>query len=296
MPIEIPYSFIAGTKAKASEVNADFDAIASFVDALEVSTAEIEALAESLQSSKANKNGDLTEIFKMANATTDYDGVNLRTLKNLTNNSMDIIRGFVLSKQSNISVNATAGSCWDSTYVEMIISNTSLIAEQSNLSPNSTYYVYVVSDKETGDCQLVISLSNATPDLPIGYEYFRQLGKIYTDANGYISRVDNNNRYTEDASFHSLSVGLAVGSNDISSYIPSDNYVYNVWVANNLDSKGSSATTSISTDIFPSTLINRLDGDAGRSTKSCCLVCVPVGPGRTITISRVSTLVGYMKA
>lgn len=189
MPVEIPYTFVAGTKAKAREVNEDFQALATFVDTLEVSNAELESLVNQISTTKANINGDNTERFQMADAVGNYDGVNLRTFNSLTDNTKDVIRGFVIAKQSNTAVNCTPGSCWDSTYKEMISSSTSLVKDQSNLSANGKYYVYVTSDKETKQCELVISLSNATPELPSGYEYFRQLGYFTTDKDGYIDII-----------------------------------------------------------------------------------------------------------
>ena len=294
MPIEIPYTFIAGTKAKASEVNANFDAIASFVDGLETGSAEIESDVTTLQSSKADLNGDSTEFFRMKDAVTEYDGVNLRTLKNLTANSKGEIYGFRLAKQSNTSVNATPGSCWDSTFAEMIISSSSLVAEQSNLSANTTYYIYVCEDKETKECQLIISLSNATPTLPTGYEYYRQLGKAITGSNGYISYVETNGVYEDNKSFITLNLSIN-GNANLSSYIPNDNHIYFGWVHNNMSGK-SGDTASIATDIFPSTVFNRLDGDYGRTSSSAVLTMVPIGTGRRISVSKASVLVGVMRA
>lgn len=191
MPIEIPYTFIAGTKAKASEVNANFEAMKNFVDTLEVNSAGLEADITLLQTNKADLNGSVSEIFRMADAIGQYDGVNLRTLNKLTSNSKAVINGFRVSKQSNTAINATAGSCYDSNLAELIQSATSLTKDQPGMNANAKYYVYVTADRESGECQLVISLSDASPELPIGYELYRRLATISTDANGYISEVNN---------------------------------------------------------------------------------------------------------
>lgn len=200
MPIEIPYTFVAGTKAKAKEVNDNFNSIAIFVDQLEVSNAELEALVNQISNVKANLNGDSGNRFQVANALGNYDAVNKQTLLALTANSRELVSGLIVSKQGDTSINCSSGACWDSTFTEIISSTTSLVKDQSNLSANATYYVYITSDKETGNCELVISLSNATPELPTGFEYFRQLAKITTDSNGHIENIQN----TSQANFNNV--------------------------------------------------------------------------------------------
>ncbi len=277
MPIEIPYSFVAGTKAKASEVNANFNAIASFVDTLENNSAELESMISTLQTSKADVNGNASNLFRMKDAVSDYDGVNLRTLKRLTANSKDSVYGLRVSKQSNTSVNATAGACWDSAYTDMINSSTSLVAEQANLSANATYYVYVTSDKETGECQLIISLSNATPTLPSGYEYYRRLATVTTDSNGYIDTIANDNEpYLESrAGF--------IGSQLSSQSSPAQQ---NMWIY---------AKTSANDSWF-NVVVNGLPvgngGNAGKwgSTMSCL---VPVKKGQPFSVTGSGHTVKY---
>lgn len=251
MTIDIPYTFVAGTKAKASEVNANFTAVANFVNQLEVANTELDVLIQGLQTSKADLTGSNSNVFRMADALDNYDGVNLRTFKSLTENSKAIINGLIISKQSNTSVNATAGSCWDSTYTSMITTNSSLIADQSNLSANTTYYVYITQDKETKDCELIISLSNASPTLPAGFEYFRLLGKAITDASGNITETVPEtitrvvNRFIE--------INLEITANTVTyltDYLPLDNDIYLLWVYNN-----SSESGTIETNEYPQSTI-----------------------------------------
>lgn len=189
MPLGIPYSFIPGTKAKANEVNEDFTAVKQFVDGLETQTAENEVAISQLEQNKADLNGNPDQRFQVADAQNSKDAVNKETLANLIDNSKDTIRGFVLSKFDNKTIAATAGSCYDSTYAYMIISENSLSKSQDNLGQNATYYVYVCADKETRGVQLVFSLSSTTPELPADYDYFRRLGKFSTNASGEIDTV-----------------------------------------------------------------------------------------------------------
>lgn len=199
MPIDIPHTFVAGTKAKASDVNDNFEAIEEFVDGLETDVNSTQVLAESLVTDKADVNGTADETFAMANAVTEYDGVNLRTLKNLTANTKDAVTGFVVSKQSNTSIMATPGACWDISYTKMIQSATSLVRQVTSLSANSTYYVYVIMDASTEEVSLTISTSSVTPEVTTGI-YYRRLAVMTTDANGYVDVITNDHVIATTAS------------------------------------------------------------------------------------------------
>lgn len=188
----IPNTFIAGTKAKANEVNENFTSAKQFMDNLETEQATNTADILQLEQNKADLNGSFEQRFQVADATNSFDAINKQTLLNLVKNTQEVIKGFVLSKFNDTTVSATAGSCYDSTFEYMITSATSLSKTQANLGNNAKYYVYVCADKDTGNCELVISLSNTTPELPGGYEYFRQLGYFTTNNAGKISQVLNN--------------------------------------------------------------------------------------------------------
>lgn len=186
---EIPYTFIAGTKAKANEVNSNFTSIKQFVDQLESNQATNELDISSLEINKANVNGSQTEIFQVANAANNFDAVNLQSLKDYTANTLDVIRGFTPSKSSSNTISCTAGDCWDSTYEQMISSSVALSLQDTALSADTTYYIYVCYDKETSSCKLVFSTNSSTPSLPVGYDYFRKIGEFVTDEDGDIDIV-----------------------------------------------------------------------------------------------------------
>lgn len=188
----IPNTFIAGTKAKSGEVNENFTSLKLFVDTLETNQATNTTDILQLEQDKADLNGNYGQRFQVADATNSFDAINKQTLLNFVSNTQEVIKGFVLSKFDDTTVSATAGSCYDSTFVYMIKSNTSLSKAQANLGNNAKYYVYVCADKDNGNCKLVISLSNTTPELPAGFEYFRQLGYFTTDESGKIRQVLNN--------------------------------------------------------------------------------------------------------
>lgn len=186
---EIPYTFIAGTKAKANEVNRNFTSIKQFVDQLESNLATAELDISNLEANKADINGSQTEIFQVANAANNFDAVNLQSLKDQTANSLDAIRGFVPSKSNATTISCTAGDCWDSTYEQMISSSTSIKLQDTSLASNSTYYIYVCYDKETSGCQLAFSTNSNTPTLPAGYDYYRKVGQFTTNSSGDIDIV-----------------------------------------------------------------------------------------------------------
>lgn len=185
----IPNTFTGGTRANANEMNENFTSIKQFVDVLETQGANNEIDISTLTTNKADINGSTEQRFSVADATNSFDAINKQTLLNLTKNSQEVIKGFVLSKFNNDTVSATSGSCYDSTFEYMITSTTSLSKTQSNLGNKATYYVYVCADKDTGNCELVISLSNTTPELPSGFEYYRRLGRFTTTSDGKINQV-----------------------------------------------------------------------------------------------------------
>lgn len=186
---EIPYTFIAGTKAKANEVNGNFTSIKQFVDQLESNLATAELDISNLETNKADINGSQNEVFQVANAENNKDAVNLETLRAQTVNSLDVIRGFIPFMSNATTISCTAGNCWDSTYEQMINSYTVLSLQDTALAANTTYYIYVCYDKETSSCKLAFSTNSTTPTLPAGYDYFRKVGSFTTNSSRIIDTV-----------------------------------------------------------------------------------------------------------
>lgn len=186
---EIPYTFIAGTKAKANEVNGNFTSIKQFVDQLESNQATNELDISNLEANKADINGSQDEVFQVADAENNKDAVNLETLKDQTANTLDVIKGFIPSKSNSNTISCTAGDCWDSTYTEMISSSTSLSLQDTTLSADTTYYIYVCYNTDTSTCQLAFSTNSTTPALPVGFTLFRKIGNFTTDDENNIQFV-----------------------------------------------------------------------------------------------------------
>lgn len=185
-PLDIPHSFVPGTKAKANEVNANFNSIKTFVDANEVNIAQNELSISGLQENKADLNGAIENKFQVADPTGNYDAVNKQTLSALTANTRDYIGGFKLTKYSDDTITADPGNAWDSTYTYMFNQSTALQVTQSNLGNDATWYVYIVGGENFTN-ELFLSASNVNPG--VEGKLFRLLGSFITDSEGKISLV-----------------------------------------------------------------------------------------------------------
>ena len=89
------------------------------------------------------------------------------------------------------------------------------------------------------------------------------------------------------------------GTTSLSNILPNDGAIYLVWGdATDNDGSANSYDTVLATDIFTvTTVVSRLDGDNGRSSRSGTTFCLPVGTGRTITKNgrALVNLKGYCK-
>ena len=145
----------------------------------------------------------------------------------------------------------------------------------------------------------------------VGYKYgisgweetpFCYLGYVkVTSGTATVTQFKYNDNYFDlnvsNTQFVTSSLSIGSGTTDLTDYLPKDGAVYNVWVYNNITGSSSSpVTTTVSTDIFPTTYIATTDGDDGRDSANRTLVVVPVGVGRTINVTQSCTIKGYMRA
>ena len=268
---EIPYTFIAGTKAKANEVNNNFTSIKQFVDQLESNLATAELDINNLETNKADINGSQNEVFQVADAENNKDAVNLETLKAQTVNSLDTIRGFIPFMSNATTISCTAGDCWDSTYEQMISSSTALSLQDTTLAASSTYYIYVCYDKETSSCKLAFSTNSTT--LPAGYDYFRIVGSFTTNSSGNIDTVYPIG--SVDLSSRAGFIGTYMGALPINSTIVA---AYNCFVYTKLAGNGS----------YIIVYINGVEvsyQSSGSKWYNTTTTLIPVKKGQTITIA-----------
>ena len=94
MAITKPFTFVAGTKARANEVNQNFDVLYSEINSIDSTLTSIDVDIQSLQDDKANINGSASQRFQVAPGVNSYDAVNMSQLKSNTPIGNIIMIGF----------------------------------------------------------------------------------------------------------------------------------------------------------------------------------------------------------
>lgn len=192
MSIAKPFTFVANTYAKASEVNADFDTVYSQVNTNISAIAQNATDIDNLENNKADINGNSSQRFAVADPVTNGDAVNKQTLLKSINNSIDLISGFIITKDSGSpddTIIVSAGSCYDSTKTVVLSTNSSTTKQNQNQAANTQYYVYVIGNATGSSVDILISTTGLTPTLPAGYTVYRQIGRFTTDANKKIKSI-----------------------------------------------------------------------------------------------------------
>lgn len=204
MAILKPYTFTAGTKARASEVNANFDALYTEVNSLESRIIDYESQIQDLQNTKADINGSYLNRFAVANPITNYDAVNKQYLQNSTANSITYINGLGISRAGNNTITVNPGSCYDSTNTQLLVLENSLSKQNATQAASSTYYVYLIG-KATGNEDILISTLSIDPNLPDEYLYYRRIGSYTTDGSNNITQinVEQLSQYSSSSTFFS---------------------------------------------------------------------------------------------
>ena len=186
-----PNTFVAGQKAKASEVNENFDAVYSQVNTNMTDITSLQDSVSDLDLNKADINGDSGERFLVAEPINNYDSVNKSYLGKYTTNSQQYIDGLRLSKSTDNTILVSAGSCFDSTIVKLLQLTSNTSKQNATQSASTTYYVYIIAKTSTTifgtEIDLLISTSSSNPPLPTDYIYYRQIGTYVTDSNNKIS-------------------------------------------------------------------------------------------------------------
>ena len=299
MAILKPYTFTAGTKARASEVNANFDALYTEVNSLESRIIDYESQIQYLQNTKADINGSYLNRFAVANPITNYDAVNKQYLQNATANSITYINGLGITKVGNATISVNAGSCYDSTNTQLLVLENSLEKQNQTQAASSTYYVYLIG-KSTGNEDILISALSIDPNLPEEYLYYRRIGSYTTDSDNKITQinVEQLSQYGGFTSFinstindigTSLSLDGSRGYNISSGFTaPSCGWV---WVSGHSNASGSSPYAYVDGKEVYQNWQGAGDGRAGALVISTTFF---VGKGQVVTTAgRVTGLIFY---
>lgn len=194
MSIAKPFTFVANTYAKASEVNANFDTVYSQVNSNISAIAQNATDIDNLENNKADINGNTAQRFAVADAITNGDAINKQTLFRSIGNSIDYISGFTITKDSGSpddTIIVSAGSCYDSTKVAVLSLSSSITKQNLNQGASATYYVYVIGNSTGSSVDVLISTSSTSPALPSGYALYRLIGNYTTDADSKISIINS---------------------------------------------------------------------------------------------------------
>lgn len=215
MSIAKPFTFVAGQKARANEVNADFDTLYSQVNINIADIAQINRDVDGLESDKADINGNSTQRFAVANPVNSTDSVNKQTLTKSLTNMLDYINGLTIEKDTNSpkdTILVNTGSCYDSTK-EVVLELSNITSKKNEgQGANATYYVYIIGNQTGTTIDILISNSSIEPTLPTGYTKFRNIGNFITNSSNVIYKI-NNYSNSNVYSFEQVSTNMAMDFN-----------------------------------------------------------------------------------
>ena len=191
MPVLKPYTFVAGTPARAAEVNADFDTIYAEVNSLESQISDFDNQLTELENTKADINGSYLNRFSVANPVTNYDAVNKQYLFNAVANSLPYIHGLGITRAGDNTITVGSGQCYDSTYVQLLSLSSNTSKQNTTQSASTTYYVYIIGMAQGAGIDILITTLSDEPTLPTDYVYYRRIGSYTTDSSNTINSITN---------------------------------------------------------------------------------------------------------
>jgi len=194
MSISKPFTFTAGTKARANEVNTDFDILYSQVNTNISDIAQINRDVGELELNKAEVNGSSTQRFAVADAVSPADAVNKQSLTKSITNILDYISGLTIEKDTNSpndTILVNPGSCYDNEKEIVLVLSDITSKQNLNQGANVTYYVYIIGSATGSSIDILISSSSVEPTLPTGYTKFRNIGSFKTNSSNNIDSIFN---------------------------------------------------------------------------------------------------------
>ena len=187
MSIVKPYTFVGGTKARANEVNDNFDRLYEQVNTDITDIANLKNGVDDLRTNKADIQGSSTQRFSVADAVGNYDAINKQTMLSYIQNSIDIIYGYTITKDSANTILVSNGWCWDTTHSIILTTGGTVQKTNSTQVANATYYVYVIGNNDGSMVDIIITPESLNPPLPEGYTKYRKIGYYKTNGSNQIS-------------------------------------------------------------------------------------------------------------
>ena len=183
--MKIPYTFIGGTKAKASEINANFQEVKKSVDANELNISNLTLSVDN----KANINGNGNTLFEVAESNLPTSATNLQQVQTLISPVSSIINGLIFSV-SGTTIFISSGTCYDSTLTNLINIGQSTV-DASTYPSGTTYYIYVANDTSaTSGPYMTVSTSNVSPTLPNNSIIYRKIGSFIKSSDTQFQSVN----------------------------------------------------------------------------------------------------------
>lgn len=183
--MKIPYTFIGGTKAKASEINANFQEVKKSVDANELNISNLTISVDN----KADINGNANTLFNVAESNLPTSATNLQQVQTLISPVSSIINGLIFTT-TGTAINISKGTCYDSTLTNLINIDKTIVNATSYPS-NTTYYIYVANDTSTTiGPYMTVSTSDVSPTLPNQSTIYRKIGSFIKSSDTQFQSVN----------------------------------------------------------------------------------------------------------
>ena len=246
MSIVKPYTFQGGTKARANEVNENFDVLYSEVNSNISAINSNSTSISNLEAKKANVNGSTNNVFKVRDPVVSQDAVNKQTLVKRIGNVKNFINGLEIKKDSSTNNNmiiVDSGECYDSTgeYILSITEKTT--AQNTSQYPSTRYNVFLQSTNNGTSSEVIINSGELTSDNGL----FRKIGFYWTDSSNNIVQAVS---YGTDNNCNELSKLIPdYGSGAISVTVPA-NKEWTVPCSGWIVSTATNTTWKINNEVF----------------------------------------------
>ena len=253
MTVNKPYTFTAGTKARAEEVNTDFDVLYTQVNTNISNIARNKVDIESLDANKADLHGSASNKFAVGNPDNASDAMNKQTFFKQIANTVDYIGGLTITKSNSNTIIVDPGACYDREGEVILKLDNSTSKQNTSQVASTTYYVYLVSTNADGSNPSIVIDTNSVQPGDTPPSKYRHIGTYKTNgANDIESIITDPNK-----EFDGQPVNAYVGLNsstgagyyliDLYDYLPHDGSTYMIYLVLGLSRVKSDGDTNYQT-------------------------------------------------